>query len=138
MSSDLKLRFLRFVVVGSLATVLHVVVYLAQVDGLGVDPVVAVVPAFMTAAIASYAGHHVWTFGANGAHSTLLPKFLVVALFGLGLNAAITALMVSIAGLWYVWALAVCVTLVPVVTFGLNQVWVFSTATKAFSPRRSP
>lgn len=115
----------RFAVSGGLATVTHVCVFVVLVEWLGVRPIAAVGPAFAVALLVSYGMNYHWTFSASGPHRTLLPRFVVVALTGLGLNLSITYAVVDVAGYWYGYALLAVTTLIPLITFTLSKIWVF-------------
>ena len=121
----LSLGFVRFGIVGIASTFIHVAVLSTLVELFRVEPVVASVPAFLTAMLASYGVNHRWTFGAQGSHKVYLPKYAVVAVLGLCLNVLITYLVVDILGKWYGFALALVVTVVPPATFLLHRNWAF-------------
>lgn len=126
--SLLSLGFVRFGIVGVVATFIHVAVFSMLVELFRVVPVVASVPAFLTAMLASYGVNHRWTFGAQGSHEVYLPKYAVVAVLGLGLNVLITYLIVNLLDSWYGYALALVVMVVPSATFLLNRNWAFKIA----------
>lgn len=123
-----NLRFVRFGIVGVAATVIHVAIFSLLVELFRIAPVVASVPAFLTAMLASYSVNHRWTFGARSSHWVYLPKYAVVSTLGLVLNIVITYLIVNILGYWYGMALALVVTVVPVATYLLNRHWSFKKA----------
>ena len=117
--------FIRFGIVGVASTLIHVAVFSTLVALFHVAPVVASVPAFLTAMFASYGVNQRWTFGTQGSHKVYLPKYAAVALLGLGLNVLITYLVVDILSKWYGFSLALVVTVVPLATFLLNKNWAF-------------
>jgi len=116
---------LRFGVSGVLATLTHVLVFVALVEGLNLAPVPASVPAFCAALLVSYGLNYRWTFAATGAHGVLLPRFVLVSVAGLLVNVSITYAVVDIGGYWYGYALAAVITTVPLLTFLLSKYWVF-------------
>jgi putative flippase GtrA len=117
---------IRFAISGGLATLTHIAVFVLLVEGLSMRPLYASVPAFLTAVGVSYGMNFRWTFDAQGPHHVMLPRFLLVALVGLGLNMLITWLVVDVGHYWYGYALAAVVVIVPLVTFSLSKLWVFS------------
>ena len=131
-------RFVRFGIVGVAATGIHVAVFSLLVELLRVAPVAASVPAFLSAMLASYGVNHRWTFGARGGHRTHLPKYALVAAFGLCLNVLITYIVVNLLGYWYGVALILVVTLVPAATFLLNRNWAFKTLPRSTEPEARP
>lgn len=122
----MKKRFIRFSVVGVVATLVHVFIFSMLVEFFGAAPVVASVPAFLMAMFASYGANHRWTFGAKGLHQIYLPKYTATAIAGLGLNISITYVVVNLLGYWYGIALIVVIMVVPVTTFMINSNWIFN------------
>ncbi len=117
---------LRFGVSGGLATVTHVLVFVALVEWLAARPVLAAAPAFVVALFVSYGMNYHWTFSASGLHRILLPRFVAVALLGLALNLGITYVVVDVTHYWYGYALLLIALLVPLITFLLSKYWVFN------------
>lgn len=116
---------LRFGVSGGLATATHVSVFVLLVEWLGLRPLLAAGPAFVLAMLVSYGMNYHWTFSVSGPHRIMLPRYVVVALLGLGLNLGITYAVVDVADDWYGYALLLVVMIVPLVTFLLSKFWVF-------------
>jgi putative flippase GtrA len=116
---------LRFGISGIAATLTHVLVFVALVEGLNVMPVPASVPAFCAALLVSYGLNYRWTFAATGAHGVLLPRFIFVSVMGLIANVSITYAVVDLGGYWYGYALAAVIAVVPGMTFLLSKFWVF-------------
>jgi putative flippase GtrA len=116
---------LRYGVSGGLATATHVSVFVLAVEWLGLRPVLAAGPAFVLALLVSYGMNYHWTFAVSGPHRIMLPRYVVVALLGLGLNLGITYAVVDAAGYWYGYALLLVILIVPLVTFMLSKFWVF-------------
>lgn len=117
---------LRFAVSGGFATGTHVIVFVVLIEWLSVRPVISAGVAFVVALFVSYGMNYHWTFSVSGPHRVMLPKFIVVAVLGLLLNLGITYSVVDMAGYWYGYALLLVVLLVPMVTFVLSKLWVFS------------
>ena len=124
--SALPAQFARFAVVGGLATLVHLAVGLGLAEGLGVAPWPANLAAFSTAVFVSYFGNQHWTFGSRNRGLGRLPHFLAIALLGLALNQALVYALVDRLGWRYPAALAVVVTVVPLLSFVLNRTWVFA------------
>lgn len=122
----LRRQVVRFGVIGISATLTHVVIVLALVEGRILEPFGANVIAFSTALFVTYVGNHKWTFGLSGAHGRHFPRFILIALLGLGLNQGIVYLIVEGLRWDYRIALALVVTVVPAITFLLNRGWAFS------------
>lgn len=120
---------LRFAVSGGLATGTHALVFVALIEWLSVRPLFAAGVAFVLALFVSYGMNYHWTFSVSGPHRIMLPKFFVVAVSGLLLNLGITYAVVDVAGYWYGYALLLVVLIVPLMTFVLSKLWVFSSKT---------
>ncbi len=120
--------FLRFAITGALATLTHVLVFVALVELLATAPVLANIVAFLGALLVSYGLNYHWTFGSSGEHGVMLPRYAVVAVTGLCLNVGITFLVVNVGGYWYGYALMAVVTIVPLFTFLVSKGWVFKSA----------
>ena len=116
---------IRFGTTGVLATLTHVAVFVALVEWLNLRPLYAAAPAFLAAVGVSYGLNYRWTFRADGPHQVMLPRFVLVALAGLGINLLITWLVVDVGKYWYGFALMLVVTLVPLMTYLLSRFWVF-------------
>ncbi len=122
---ETRVTVFRFGVVGLLATGVHVAVFIALTDGLGLDATLATLPAFLTALAVSYLANHSWTFGARGGHRRSFGRYVVVALVGAGLNMAI--MRTATAGLgWHKnWGLLAVLAIVPAVSYLGNRYWSF-------------
>lgn len=116
----------RFGIIGVGATLTHVVIVLALVEGRIMGPFAANVVAFSAALFVTYVGNHKWTFALTGAHRRHFPRFIVIALLGLSLNQGVVYLIVEALGWDYRIALALVATVVPAITFLLNRGWAFS------------
>ena len=102
---------IRFGISGGLATFTHVAVFVLLVEWVHIRPLYAAVPAFVAAVGVSYGMNYRWTFESDGPHHALLPRFVLVALAGLGLNLLITYLVVDVGHYWYGYALAAIVVI---------------------------
>lgn len=123
---------LRFGVVGAVSTITHVGVFILCIEAFGTQPILANIPAFVVALVVGFTGHFSWTFpkstNASSAHARLraLVRFAAVAGIGLALNATVVFSIVNVWGLPYLYAVALMVTLVPILLFFLNRHWAFA------------
>ena len=117
---------IRFGLTGILATMAHAAVFVLLIEVVSLRPVYAAVPAFLTALGVSYGLNYRWTFGAEGPHHRVFPRFVLVCVTGLLLNLLITYLVVDRWLLGYGYALLAVVTLVPPSTYLLSRFWVFN------------
>jgi putative flippase GtrA len=128
-------QFLKFGVVGALATATHVSLYVLLVEWPELDPLTSNFLAFCVALLVTFLGNYHWTFAEEVRSGKLkrLRSFLklsLAALTGLALNSAIVVLIVDILRLEYLLAIPFMVTLVPVVTFLITRLWAFRPSTQ--------
>lgn len=81
--------FVRFVFVGSCATLLQYLLLAVFVWRLHYAPVVASSIAYAISMVFNFAGSHTFTFRSSRAHASALARFAVVVAVGFGLNAAL-------------------------------------------------
>lgn len=122
------LQMVKFGFVGLAATAVHVAMLFLLVEQLGVEPVLASVPAFLTALVISFLANHHWTFSAKGTYGHYFSRFATVSAAGMIVNVAIMYITVSLMHLSYVAGLMAVVILVPLVSFFLQRYWTFSSS----------
>lgn len=124
---SLPLQAMKFGVVGSGATFVHVLAALTYNGLVGITPLWANFFAFLTAAIVSYAGNWFWTFNGVSRHLHAFPRFAVLALTCFALNQLIVYVVVEWLGqpLWL--AMVPVVAVVPAFGFWLSRSRVFVT-----------
>lgn len=121
-------RIAVFVVVGSAAALTHLVVVALLVRELALAPLVANLPAFLTAFGVSFLGHLRGSFRDHDASwRRALPRFFAVAVLGFALNEAIYAALLAWFGrAHYVVALILTLVAVACVTYVLSRRWAFA------------
>ena len=82
--------WVRFCISGLVATATHLLVFVGLVEAMDLPAVLASIFAFSAAVLVSYSLNYHWTFKSPGTHQVMLPRFAVVAILGLSLNALIT------------------------------------------------
>jgi len=125
------LQLLRFGVVGAIASITHVGVFVVLIEAFEMPPLSSNFFAFCVAFTCSYLGHFHWTFRKTGRQqapgwNTPLPKFLVVALTGLLLNTLAVWTVVDALGQPYGYAVVLMLTVVPASLFLLSKLWAFA------------
>lgn len=121
----------KFGVVGLLATATHVGMMIVLVEWFDWRPMTANFGAFSVAFVVSFFGHYRWTFANQTAVETgswhrPFARFIVTSLIGLALNSVAVFIVVDVAGLSYVYALAIMVSLVPGILFLIGKFWAFA------------
>jgi putative flippase GtrA len=117
-------QFGRFAVVGLLNTGLSLVTYIGLL-AVGTPYLVASALGFCAGAVTSYVVNRAWTFRAGTRHAIGLPRYLTVALCGLGTNVALLWLLVDGAELAKVDGQLLVIPFVAVLTFTANRRWTF-------------
>ncbi len=118
--------FLKYAVVGVLATVLDVAALFVFVDYYAFAVIIASAFSFLIANIASFILNKVWTFQVESKnYRKLYIKFLTVSLVGLALTVALMYLFSSLLGIWYVLAKLLTSAVVVVWNFLANKLWTF-------------
>lgn len=121
-------QFARFSLVGGFATVVHYGCMGALVIVSDMHPVPASAIGFSAAVVVSYLLNHRFTFRNAARHNRAVPRFVAVALIGLGLNCLFLSLLVEIAGLHWLAGQVLTTLLVLAWNFWVNRCWTFSCA----------
>lgn len=112
---------------GAVGTLAHYVVLTLMVELLGISPVIGTaVGAAVGAGINYFLNYH-FTFISEASHRRTLPRFLLVAGLGLGMNAGGMWIATKFLGMNYLLAQVGCTALVLVTGFLLNKAWTFRT-----------
>jgi putative flippase GtrA len=115
-----------FVIVGTLAAVVHWLVAVMVVERAGVHPMLANIIGWLAALSVSFIGHWRWTFGDRRAppvRSAL--RFFVLSAGAFAVNAAAYATLLRLTPLRYDIGLALVLLLVAVVTYLVSRRWVY-------------
>jgi putative flippase GtrA len=126
-------QFVRFLMVGGACTAFHYLVLIGLVH-LGWAAVPASSLGFSLSAVLNYALNRRLTFRSDAAHRRAVPRFALVALSGLALNAALLGLLHDGLGWHYLLAQVFATVGTLVWNFTLNRVWTFSTLTAGNAP----
>ncbi len=118
-------QFLAFALIGSIATSVHFIVLAILVEQLGFKPVWSSAVGFCVSALLNYSLNYMITFGAIARHVTALPRFLIVAIFGLSLNSGIMLLGQAVFGIHYLLSQVCATVLVLLFNFTANRQWSF-------------
>lgn len=122
----------KFGFVGLSATVIHIGMLFFLVEQWGMGPVLASIPAFLTALVISFLINHHWTFVVKGTYGRYFFRYVAVSVVGLILNIAIMYGTVSLLHQSYVVGLGMVVILVPLASFFLQRNWTFSDTSQGF------
>lgn len=117
-------RFVRFVIVGGVATAIQYALLILLVRGFGVAPTPASSLGFVLSAVVNYFLNYRFTFQSDRPHAPAMAKFGLLAGVGLLINAAIMYLMIA-AGAHYLLAQVCATGVVLFWNFLGNSFWTF-------------
>lgn len=120
------LQMVKYGLVGLTATTIHAAILFFLVEKWGVGPVLASIPAFLTALVISFLINHHWTFVVKGGYGRYFSRYAAVSVAGLILNIAIMYGTVSLMHQSYLLGLAMVIVFVPLISFLLQRYWTFS------------
>jgi putative flippase GtrA len=125
MRSAQLVRFVRFAAVGAVGTVAHYALLLFMVEVLGTAALAGAVAGFVLGAAVNYTLSRMLVFDSTRPHGEALPRFLAVAVVGLGWTAVLMALLVDYAGLHYLLAQFLTTALLLLWHYAGNALWTF-------------
>jgi putative flippase GtrA len=116
-------RFVRFSVVGGVATLIQFVLLYFFVELNWLDEIPASALSFAISAIFNYFMNYHLTFGSRESHMRVFPKFAGVAAFGMLLNVSLFSLFLLAAHYLIAQAFATLITLCT--NFLLHKYWIY-------------
>ena len=120
------LQLFKFGVVGASGYAINLIVFAGLTGGLGVHHIAAAVGAFCVAVSSNFFWNRHWTFGATEGHAGFqAARFFTVSVAGLGVNLAVLAVLVDLAGVPELPAQALAVAVAMPVNFIGNKLWTF-------------
>ena len=119
-------QFAAFLVVGSIAFVVHYGVMIALVEALGIGAVAAALAGYLSGGVVSYAMNRRHTYASARPHAEATPRFGVVALVGFGLTWLSMSVLTGRFGLPYVPAQLATTGVVLFWSFFANRIWTFA------------
>jgi putative flippase GtrA len=120
-------QWLRFAAVGVTNTLLSTAIF-AVLFHLGVHYLLASALAFAVGALNSYTLNRRWTFRSHAPRGPELARFVGVQAVGLGVNLALLAALVEVAGIRHVVAQLLAFPVASLVMFALSRQWAFKNA----------
>lgn len=120
----LHAQFLRFAIVGGLATALQYFVLVSLVILFDMNPIYASSLGFIVSAGFNYSLNHRYTFQSQLPHRLALPKFIVVAISGLFVNSGM--MWMGLFHLHYLLAQMIASVCTLLWNYLLNRLWTFS------------
>lgn len=117
-------QFLRFASAGVLGTLAHYVVLVLVVSATDASPIVGTASGATVGALINYWLNYHFTFRSQHRHRRTLPRFLLLATIGIGLNALIVGMLVS-QGLHYLLAQLAATAIVLFTNYMVSKLWIF-------------
>lgn len=117
-------QFLRFAIVGAIATAVHYSVLVGLVELAGLNAVAATTIGFSVGAVVSYVLNRKVTFDSDQPHGIAFAKYATVLAVGLAINGAIVAGLLYV-GVYYLIAQPIATGLVLFWNFGASRLLVF-------------
>ena len=117
-------QFSKFATVGAVGTLVHYVVLILMVSGLALSPILGTSTGALAGALVNYVLNHHYTFGGGASHARALPRFMLMAAVGLGLNATIVGMLTHF-GIHYLVAQVLATGIVLVVNYLVSKLWIF-------------
>ncbi len=118
-------QFLRYAGAGAAGTALHYAILVALVQLTAIGAVVASTVGAIAGALVNYRLNHQFTFASDKAHGHALPRFAVVAVAGIALNAIALAVMLAFVTSHYLVAQVAATGIVLIAGFLANRAWTF-------------
>lgn len=119
-----KMQFIKFIVVGSLGTLLHYAVLIVLVSFIGSDPALGAMAGATCGAGVNYCLNYRFTFQSSRSHSEALPRFLFMAGLGILLNGVFVKLF-TIMSFNYLLSQIVATLIILFMNFFLSKLWIF-------------
>ena len=117
---------LRFLLVGAGATALQYVILVTLVQTHRTTPLIASTIGFAASAAFNYLANRSFTFRSRGRHRASVPRFAVVSLVGLALNAVVLGLFHEGLHIHYLAAQVVATSVTLAWNFWFNRHWTFA------------
>jgi putative flippase GtrA len=118
-------QFLRYVLAGATGTAVHYALLIVLVQLASVGAVAATTAGAVSGALVNYRLNHRFTFESDQPHKHALPRFALVALLGIAINAAVVALLLPWVVPYYLLAQVAATGVVLITGFAVNRAWTF-------------
>ena len=118
-------QFLRYAGAGAAGTTLQYLVLIVLVRFADAGAVVASTIGAIAGALVNYGLNHQFTFASDKTHGHALPRFALVAVAGIALNALVVAVMLAFATPNYLIAQVAATAAVLAAGYLVNRAWTF-------------
>ena len=114
------MAFVRYTLIGGIATAVHYAVLVVLVEGFNFSPSLSAMFGALCGALAAYIGNREFTFASSALHRIALPRFLVIAAVGAMLSGGIVWVGTVILAWHYLAAQLLATLLIVLLTYPLN------------------
>jgi putative flippase GtrA len=118
-------QFLRYAGAGAVGTLVHYATLVGLVQLAGASPVPASTAGAIAGACVNYGMNHRFTFASRKSHLHALPRFFLIAVAGVCLNAVVLAVLLAQSGIHYLLAQAITTAMVLAGGYFANRAWTF-------------
>ncbi|MFT5698324.1 MAG: putative flippase GtrA [Desulforhopalus sp.] len=115
----------RFGIVGTIATVIHLLVVALLISETSLPTLSANTLAFMTASGLSFTGNYLWTFQSPGGPGKAMCRFLFISVSAFSINTLILAALLQTDYLSPFFSAVFSALVVPAITFFASRLWGF-------------
>lgn len=123
----LRRRPIVFILVGSIAALVHLFTVILLVETMHLAPLIANVGGWLCAFTVSYGGHQLLTFADHGAPvMQSAGRFLLLSAAGFAINESAYAVLLHTSQIPYYFLLAIILLCVAAVTYLLSRHWAFA------------
>lgn len=119
------MAFVRYTLIGGIATAVHYAVLVALVEGFDFSPSPSAMFGALCGALVAYTGNREFTFASSALHHIALPRFLVIAAIGAILSGGMVWVGTVMLAWHYLIAQLVATILIMLLTYQLNRLWTF-------------
>ena len=124
-SRRLTFGAMRHLIAGGIGTVFYMAAVSILVEFFHMHPVLSAAISFVLLELYTYAIYRIWVYQSTKGHGYALPRFLVVTITTLSLNAGIMYFAVEAMEWSYVWGVLSATLIVPPTNFLFNFCWAF-------------
>jgi putative flippase GtrA len=128
--ANLIREIVRFILVGILATLVHITVVWSIIRADMALPLLANLIAFLIAFFISFLGHFYWTFNSQLPRNYAAARFFLIAAVGFFINSFVLFLLLQQSWIASEWAAVTSTLFVPIVTFIASRFWGFSSVVR--------
>lgn len=118
-------QFMRYALAGAVGTAFHYATLVGLVQFAKASAVLASTLGALVGALVNYVLNYRWTFASKRSHDKALPRFALVALAGIAINAVVMFALLQYVGVHYLVAQVIATAVVLFTNYHANRAWTF-------------